>query len=109
VTLHYHQTTITPRELGYLHNVVSHVVLEFKDKDYSELSESEYRLTREVENLQQWISNVRHELWNEWKNLPDGDHLKEVYRDETWTWDDQDLYPPERPRTVSETSLLGDD
>lgn len=38
-----------------------------------------------------WVSYVRSEFWWEWKNLNDGDHLKEAYRDEVWTWNDEDL------------------
>ena len=32
-------------------------------------------------------------IYNVWLALPDGDHLKEAYRDKVWTVDDTDLAP----------------
>lgn len=94
MTLHYHQTTVTPREVGYIHNVLSEVLRTLRDKDQTTMTHWELQLVRETDDLSRWLGNVRHELWTEWKSLPDGDHLKESYRNETWTWDDTDLCPP---------------
>ena len=37
------------------------------------------------------VGRLDHDLYERWKGLPDGDHLKEAYRDEVWTLDDTDL------------------
>lgn len=91
MTLHYHQTTITPRELGYIHNLLSEIRRTLGTKDQSTLSYWEDQLVKESELLSQWTGNVKHELYKKWVDLPEGDHLKESYRNDVWTWDDQDI------------------
>ena len=58
--------------------------------------EDETNLSNAIDPVQhpeayKWIAYVRDELWSEWKNLNDGSHLKEAYRDEVWSWNDEDL------------------
>ena len=113
MTLHYHQTTITPRELGYIHNLVSNVLMTIGTKDITTLSEWEHQLLKETDLVRQWTGHVKHELFDQWEQLPEGDHLKESYRDEVWTWDDQDISQVRRndnpqDHKVIEESLLMD-
>ena len=111
MTLHYHQTTITPTELGNIRNVTLYMLRTLNEK--GELTDYEQELLTKGDLTLKWVGNVKHELWTMWKDLPDGDHLKEVYRDTTWTWDDTDLYVDREPQTdlpgaddVPEVSLL---
>lgn len=108
--MHYHQTTITPRELGYIRNLTLTTLKTLRDKD--DLTDWEHQLVTQGEETLRWVGNVKHELWTKWKELPDGDHLKETYRDLTWTWDDSDLYQGDQPEDpeddVPEVSLLND-
>ena len=113
MTLHYHQTTITPRELGYIHNLLTEVRRTLGNKDQSTLTFWEGQLVKESELLSRWTGHVKHELYEKWINLPEGDHLKHSYRDEVWTWDDQDISRPHLKDSdelpgVLEYSLLED-
>jgi hypothetical protein len=74
MSLQYHQTLITPFEVAALHNLIARAE-QGPDRDTA------YR----------WLCHARSGLYEEWKALPDGHHLKEAYRDVVWTWDDQDL------------------
>lgn len=74
MTVHYHQTLITPAEAGALHRLVA------------QASEG-----RDRELIYRWLCHVRSGLFAEWQTLPDGHHLKEAYREDVWQWDDQDL------------------
>ena len=38
-----------------------------------------------------WLAYARSGLYEQWQKLPDGHHLKEAYRDDVQTWDDQDI------------------
>lgn len=38
-----------------------------------------------------WLCYVRTQMWNHWKHMPNGDHLKEAYRNDVWAWNDEDL------------------
>jgi len=82
MSLHYHQTTITPYEVAALHRVIAAA-------PDGEAKQTAYR----------WLCHARSGLFSAWQQLPDGDHLKEAYRDDTWTWDDQDI--AERPDAVA--------
>ena len=84
MTLQYHQTLITPFEVGALHNLIARAE-EGTDKEVA------YR----------WLCHVRSSLFTEWQALPDGHHLKDAYRDEVWKWDDQDLASIPKDRLVS--------
>lgn len=81
MSLHYLLTTVTPFEVAALHNVIAAA----PDSDDKQTA---YR----------WLCHVRSELFREWRALPDGHHLKDAYRNDVWTWDDQDLAAP---RTVT--------
>ena len=74
MSLHYHQTLITPFEVGALHNLIARAE-DGPDKEVA------YR----------WLCQARSGLFAEWQALPDGHHLKDAYRDEVWQWDDQNL------------------
>jgi hypothetical protein len=74
MSLHYYQTVITPYEVGCLHDLITNSE---PDPD----QEAAYR----------WLCQLRSGLFDEWQSLPDGNHLKEAYRDEAWKWDDRDL------------------
>ena len=38
-----------------------------------------------------WLCYVRAELYDEWRKLSKGSHLKDAYSDDVWTWNDNDL------------------
>ena len=113
MTLHYHQTTVTPKELSDIRILTLYTLKTLNER--GELTEYEQELLERGDLTLKWIGNVKHELWTTWKDLPDGDHLKEVYRDTTWTWDDTDIYLNREPtndqpgaKDVPEVSLLED-
>lgn len=96
--LRFHQVTMTPEDHRNLHNVISYLrrlLLEkqenHREHDGPELTYFEDLLLRQVEDLERWKSYVSQSLFETWAALPEGDHLKHSYRDEVWTWDDQDL------------------
>ena len=74
----YLTVTITPELAAAVHNVLH-------SDEPSEAARTE---------VQTWLGYVNSELFRSWSALPTGDHLKEAYRDQVWTWDDQDIYPP---------------
>jgi hypothetical protein len=76
----YLDVQITPEDVDALSNVLA----QFKQlEEYS---------TKDAELSDKWLSYVRDRLYNEWKELPDGSHLKEAYIDDVWSWNDEDLY-----------------
>ena len=77
MSLHYLPTTVTPFEVAALHAVIA-AAKEGDDK------KTAYR----------WLCQVRSALFAKWQQLPDGDHMKEAYREAVWTWDDQDIAAP---------------
>ena len=93
MTLQYHQTLITPFEIGALHNLIARAE-EGTDKEVA------YR----------WLCHVRSSLFTEWQALPEGHHLKDAYRDEVWKFDDQDLasIPQYRLASPDEVRSIGD-
>lgn len=48
-------------------------------------------LSKEEEVAYRVLAGLRRGLYAEWLKLPEGDHLKEAYRDLVWTLDDTDL------------------
>lgn len=38
-----------------------------------------------------WLAYVRSELYSTWRELNNGCHLKEAYRDDVYAWNDEDL------------------
>ena len=74
MSLQYHQTTITPFEVAALHNLIARA-------DEGQDQAIAYK----------WLTHARSGLFAEWIALPDGHHLKEAYRDEVWTWNDEDI------------------
>ena len=94
MSLQYHQTLITPFEVAALHNLIAHAE-QGPDRDTA------YR----------WLCHVRSGLFAEWQALPVGHHLKDAYREEVWTWDDQDLasIPEDRLVDPEEVSRIGED
>lgn len=96
--LRFHQVTITPEDHSALHNVIHFVRKQLLEKQENhlenggpELTYFEDLLLKQVEDLENWKSYVSQSLYRTWASLPDGDHLKHSYRDQVWTWDDQDL------------------
>ena len=86
--LEFHSVTLTPDVVHCLHNVLASYRANLQDQP-----ESPERWAREEETtrLYRWLTYVRQSLFRTWQELPAGDHLKEAYRDEVWSWDDQDL------------------
>lgn len=74
MSLQYHQTLVTPFEVAALHNLIA-CAEAGPDKDVA------YR----------WLCHARSGLYEEWRALPNGHHLKEAYAEQVWQWDDQDL------------------
>lgn len=106
--LRFHQVTISPEDHSCLHNVICYVRRELETKkqdqlenDGPELTYFEDKLLDQVEQLERWKSYVSQSLFETWSDLPDGDHLKHSYRDEVWTWDDQDISQIPEDRKVS--------
>ena len=92
MNLQYHQATITPFEVAALHNLIAKAD-EGQDKEIA----------------CKWLNYVRSGLYAEWQALPNGNHLKEVYRDMTWQWDDQDLAGLSNTLTPEEVRAIGND
>lgn len=94
MSLQYHQTLITPFEVAALHNLIASAE-EGPDRD----------------TAYKWLAYARSGLFEAWQALPDGHHLKEAYRDQTWTWDDQDLarIPDDRLVSTEEVRSIGED
>ena len=97
--LRFHQVTITPEDQRNLHNVISYVLRTLGKRrqdllesgDGEPLSDWEERVLDQCEDLKKWKDYVSQSLYQCWRDLPDGDHLKLSYQDQVWTWDDQDL------------------
>ena len=70
MSLKYHRVLITPEDESHLSAAV----------DPAQHPEA-YR----------WLAYVRSELYSTWNELQNGCHLKEAYRSETWSWNDEDL------------------
>lgn len=88
MSLHYLPTTVTPFEVAALHNVIA-TAPEGDDK------QTAYR----------WLCHVRSELFSQWQALPDGHHLKDAYREDVWTWDDQDIAERATEQPIDVTGL----
>jgi hypothetical protein len=78
----YFEVLITPEEV----DAISNVVASFKQVEFDEFTDSDAAV------VHKWVSYVKHVLFNKWADLEDGDHMKEAYRDEVWSWTDNDLY-----------------
>lgn len=78
--MHTLTTTLTHDEETALHNVVARA-LDSDDTDTAEQARTCWR----------WLSQVKHQRWEAWKALPDGDPMKEAYREEAGEWSDEDL------------------
>jgi hypothetical protein len=104
--LEFHSVTLTPDVVHCLHNVLASYRANLQDQP-----ESPERWAREEEatRLYRWLTYVRQSLFLTWQDLPAGDHLKEAYREEVWTWDDQDLASIPEDRLVSPDDLPGSD
>jgi len=94
MSLQYHQTLITPFEVGALHNLIA-TAPDGPDREIA------YR----------WLCHARSGLYEEWCALPPGHHLKDAYRKEVWQWDDQDLASIPKDRLVSQEEVrrIGED
>lgn len=92
MSLQYHQTLIAPFEVAALHNLIARAE-QGPDRDTA------YR----------WLCHVRSGLFAEWQALPEGHHLKEAYKDEVWTWTDEDLaaIPDDRLLSTEEVRSIG--
>lgn len=114
--LKFHQVTITPEDHKHLHNVLSYVrgtlgrkKQESLDKgEDSPLSYWEEQVLKQSEDLEKWKDYVSQSLYQCWRDLPDGDHLKNSYSESVWTWDDQDLHniPPENQVSPEEARKM---
>ena len=93
MSLQYHQTLITPFEVAALHEVIA--VARQHREEGDPVVETAYR----------WLCHARSGLYAEWCALPDGHHLRDAYRDEVWTWDDQDLAAIPEDRLVSQEEV----
>lgn len=96
--LEFHSVTLTPDVVHCLHNVLARYRADLQDQP-----DTPGRLVQEqeAERLYRWLAYTRQSLYRCWQELPNGDHLKEAYRDEVWTWDDQDLASIPEDRLVS--------
>ena len=98
--LRFHEVVITPEDHRCLSSVVNSVLSELRKKHQDSLfskseplTPNEQTLLQECEQLESWTSYVSQSLYQTWRDLPEGDHLKNSYRDQVWTWDDQDIAP----------------
>ena len=97
MTLHYHQTRVTPAEHTALsvaiqtmhHQVAGRRAQTLEDR--TELSHADHYLLQSCETALLWLAQVSEELYEEWEALPEGSHLREAYADQVWTWSDRDL------------------
>jgi hypothetical protein len=98
MSLQYHQTLVTPFEVAALHAVIATAREHRPEGD------------PDIETAYRWLAYARSGLFEQWRALPPGHHLKEAYRDAVWTWDDQDLaaipedrlVDPEAVRSIGE-------
>ena len=98
--LEFHSVTLTPDVVHCLHNVLARYRANLQDQPESE---GKWVAEQEATRLYRWLTYTRQSLFRTWQELPDGDHLKEAYRDEVWSWDDQDLASiPEENRVSPE-------
>lgn len=105
--LEFHQVTVTPDVVHCLHNVLARYRADLQDlPDTPERWVAEQEATR----LCRWLAYTRQSLYRTWDELPAGDHLKDAYRDEVWTWDDQDLasIPEDRLVSPEEVRAIGE-
>ena len=64
---------------------------------YTTLTPAEFAELQELANksgkrlAKRWVAAQAEAFYQEWEALPDGSHLKGIYRDEVWTWSDRDL------------------
>lgn len=86
--LEFHSVTLTPDTVRCLHNVLGRYQADLRDKPEGE---GKWVAEQEAERLYRWLAYARQSLFRAWQELPDGDHLKEAYRNEAWTWTDEDL------------------
>ena len=86
--LEYHQVTVTPDVVHCLHNVLA--VHRGRLQDQPDTPER-WVAEQEAERLYRWLAYVRQSLHRTWQALPDGDHLKDAYREDVWAWNDEDL------------------
>ena len=79
-----------------MNSVLSELRKKHQDSLFSKsepLTSNEQTLLQECEQLESWTSYVSQSLYQTRRDLPEGDHLKNSYRDQVWTWDDQDIAP----------------
>ena len=101
MSLHYHDTQITPQELDHIRNVCQDVRKRLINK--TDRTDWEEQLLTSSNCSLIWVGHVKSSLWRTWKSLPDGDMTKESYRDHTWTWDDSDIYGPQEESLLNDT------
>ena len=92
--MHYLPTQITPEEATDIQQVAQALLRQLEAKPTEELTYHEELLLAQAKRALRWSAYVRHQLYDAWAQLPDGDHLKDVYRDEVWTWNDEDIAAP---------------
>ena len=96
--LEFHSVTLTPDVVGCLHNVLARHRASLQDQPEGE---GKWVAEQEATRLYRWLTYTRQSLYRCWQELPEGDHLKEAYRDEAWAWDDTDLASIPEDRLVS--------
>ena len=110
--LRFHQVVITPEDHTCLHTVLTYALSELRKKqedhterDGPELTYFEDLVLQQAEQLGRWKDYVSQSLYKCWRELPEGDHLRHSYRDQVWTWDDQDLANIPEDRRISPEEL----
>ena len=93
MTLHNHNTQVTPHEVACLHNALSYTrkAVQAKRDAGETLTDWDWLVEQHTETATRWLASVKETLYAEWVNLPEGSHLKDAYSSEVWTWSDRDL------------------
>ena len=110
MTLHNHDTQVTPHEVACLHNVLSYArkAVQAKRDAGETLTDWDWLVEQHTETATRWLASVKETLYADWLELPEGSHLKHAYRDEVWTWSDRDLAEPREPHDGPTAEEVGE-